>query len=164
MVLSLENLVINWLSFSTFKKWLAISSQFLLVWMIAEGTVFADWCKDVSCFTPFLVILNSEVCFEIVFRNVIVYFLSVMWLVSFWIVCTNYASFSKAQSLNFKYSIEKLSFIQTDFYNPGVIQDFDFSFESFVHSTYLFRMEMKWKVQFQNPHDVINLSYISKKI
>ena len=60
MVLFWENLVVNWLSFSTFKIWLAILSELLLLWMIVGGIVLDYWLKDINCFKPFLVILNSQ--------------------------------------------------------------------------------------------------------
>ena len=100
-------------------------------------------------------------------RSVYVLCLRGMWLVSFWVVCTvctDCASFCKVQSFNFQYFIKKLSFIETDFYGCGVIQEFRFYFESFPHSTYLCKMELKWKFQLQNPHNLISLSYINKMV
>ena len=67
MVLFWENFVVNWLSFSTFKIWLAILSELLLLWMIVGGIVLDYWFKDMNCFKPFLVILNSQLfwnCFQ----------------------------------------------------------------------------------------------------
>ena len=67
MVLFWENFVVNWLSFSTFKIWLAILSELLLLWMIVGGIVLDYWFKDINYFKRFLVILNSQLfwnCFQ----------------------------------------------------------------------------------------------------